>query len=241
MTTGLGQLTQISPLHGSVQPEESVMAQADVSELRDKVRAMYKAVANEPHARFHFRDGAPPGAAAGLPSRRTRPAAAGSGRVVRRGGLPPGTSRDYPWRTGGRPRQWLGHGSVPRGPPRCRPGSPAQPEGDRQIQQHLRRVMDGRRLPSWGQHRGQCGVQARRPDRGRQQRPTRPRDDTRARTVNPDPRVQPATFAHLESAPRTGGDRTLSNSHPPRSGGLHARIHPRSARVNGAAQRAWTE
>ena len=30
------------------------MAQVDVSELRDKVKAMYKAVAEEPHGRFHF-------------------------------------------------------------------------------------------------------------------------------------------------------------------------------------------
>jgi hypothetical protein len=196
------------------------MAQADVSELRDKVKAVLQGSRERAARQVPFRDGAPPGAAAGLPSRRTRPPAAGSGGVVRRGGLPPGTSRDYPWRTGGRPRQWLGHGSVPRGPPRCRPGSPAQPAGDRQIQRHLCRVMDGQRLAPWGQHRGRCGVQARHPDRGRQQRPTRPRDDTRARTVDPDPRVQPATFAHLESAPRTGGDRTLSNSHPPRSGVL---------------------
>jgi len=30
------------------------MAQVDLSELRDKVKAMYKAVAEEPHGRFHF-------------------------------------------------------------------------------------------------------------------------------------------------------------------------------------------
>ena len=33
------------------------MAQADVSELRDKIKAMYKAAANEPHGRFHFETG----------------------------------------------------------------------------------------------------------------------------------------------------------------------------------------
>jgi arsenite methyltransferase len=33
------------------------MAQVDVSELRDKVKAMYKAVAEEPHGRFHFEMG----------------------------------------------------------------------------------------------------------------------------------------------------------------------------------------
>jgi arsenite methyltransferase len=33
------------------------MAQVDVSELRDKVKAMYKAVAEEPHSRFHFEMG----------------------------------------------------------------------------------------------------------------------------------------------------------------------------------------
>ena len=33
------------------------MAQVNVSELRDKVKAMYKAVAEEPHARFHFEMG----------------------------------------------------------------------------------------------------------------------------------------------------------------------------------------
>ncbi len=33
------------------------MAQVDVSELRDKVKAMYKAVAEEPHGRFHFETG----------------------------------------------------------------------------------------------------------------------------------------------------------------------------------------
>ena len=32
-------------------------AQADVSELRNKVKAMYKAAANEPHGRFHFETG----------------------------------------------------------------------------------------------------------------------------------------------------------------------------------------
>src|SRR5450759_1740985 len=39
-----------------------------------------------------------------------------------------------------------------------------------------------------------------------------------ARAVDPDLRVQPATFAHLESAPRSGGDRALSHFHPSRSG-----------------------
>ena len=33
------------------------MAQVDVSELRDKVKAMYQAVAEEPHGRFHFEMG----------------------------------------------------------------------------------------------------------------------------------------------------------------------------------------
>jgi len=33
------------------------MAQVNVSELRDKVKAMYKAVAEEPHGRFHFEMG----------------------------------------------------------------------------------------------------------------------------------------------------------------------------------------
>jgi arsenite methyltransferase len=33
------------------------MAQVDVSELRDKIKAMYKAVAEEPHGRFHFEMG----------------------------------------------------------------------------------------------------------------------------------------------------------------------------------------
>ena len=33
------------------------MAQVDVSELRDKVKAMYKAVAEEPHGTFHFEMG----------------------------------------------------------------------------------------------------------------------------------------------------------------------------------------
>ena len=33
------------------------MAQVDVSELRDQVKAMYKAVAEEPHGRFHFEMG----------------------------------------------------------------------------------------------------------------------------------------------------------------------------------------
>jgi arsenite methyltransferase len=33
------------------------MARVDVSELRDKVKAMYKAVAEEPHGRFHFEMG----------------------------------------------------------------------------------------------------------------------------------------------------------------------------------------
>ncbi|HCU93418.1 MAG TPA: methyltransferase type 11, partial [Actinobacteria bacterium] len=33
------------------------MAQVDVSELRDKVKTMYKAVAEEPHGPFHFEMG----------------------------------------------------------------------------------------------------------------------------------------------------------------------------------------
>jgi hypothetical protein len=33
------------------------MPQADTSKLRDKVKAMYKAVAEEPHGRFHFETG----------------------------------------------------------------------------------------------------------------------------------------------------------------------------------------
>src|SRR5207245_6977327 len=38
-------------------PGRDMMAQVDISELRDKVKAMYKAVAEEPHGRFHFEMG----------------------------------------------------------------------------------------------------------------------------------------------------------------------------------------
>jgi hypothetical protein len=34
-----------------------MMAQVDVSELGDKVKAIYKAAAEEPHGRFHFEMG----------------------------------------------------------------------------------------------------------------------------------------------------------------------------------------
>ena len=50
------------------------MAQVDVSELRDKVKAMYQAVAEEPHGRVHFETGGtwPVGWATGRASRRPR-------------------------------------------------------------------------------------------------------------------------------------------------------------------------
>jgi arsenite methyltransferase len=50
-------ISRKSPLHSSIQSREDAMARVDVSELRDKVKVMYKAVAEEPHGTFHFEMG----------------------------------------------------------------------------------------------------------------------------------------------------------------------------------------
>jgi hypothetical protein len=115
---------------------------------------------------------------------------------------------------------------------------PTQAEGDRQIQQHFRRVVDRQRRTPPGQRRRQRRVQDRGPDRGRQQRPTGLTNDTPARTVDPNPRIEPATLTHLESAPRTGSEWTLSKSYRSSSGALFT---SRARRRDQAAMKAAGE
>ena len=61
----------------------------DVDELRDKVKGMYKAVAEEPHGTFHFEMGRALAERLGYPAGEARSDPGGGDRVVRRRRIPP--------------------------------------------------------------------------------------------------------------------------------------------------------
>ena len=80
------------------------MARVDVDELRDKVKVMYRAVAEAPQGEFHFEMGRVLAQRLGYPAGELDARTSGSDRVVRRRGLPPRVGRDLGRRTSGRSR-----------------------------------------------------------------------------------------------------------------------------------------
>ena len=83
--------------------------------LREKIKVMYRAVAEAPQGEFHF-EWDVRGGTARLPVRRARRRTARGDRVVRRCRLPPRHGRHRVRRTSRRSRQRFRHGCIPRGP-----------------------------------------------------------------------------------------------------------------------------
>jgi len=84
-----------------------------------------------------------------------------------------------------------------------RAGVPAQGQRERQVHQHLGRVVGRKRRPPPRQLGAQRRVQARGPHRGGQQHPTSLTDCCAGLRVDAGPRVETGNLLHLEGAPRT--------------------------------------